>query len=323
MFTMRFDMRAPSTPTTELYSAALEMAAFAETRGAVAAVICEHHASPDGYLPSPLLLASAMAARTTRLRIAVAAVILPFTDPVRLAEEMNVLDIISEGRVSYTCGIGYRREEFEQFGVDRSQRGRIAEEKLQVLLRAKTGEPFEQDGRRIHVTPAPVTPGGPKVAWGGGSLAAARRAGRYGLDFAPAKNDSEFLAVYEAEARKHGHVPGNVRQAEPGSATAAFVADDVDRAWDEIGPHLLHDVITYGEWNEVVEHTANVSFAKSLDEVRREKGTHQILSVDEAVDIVRAGSSLRLHPLCGGLPPKLAWPYLERVTDEVVPAARD
>ena len=91
MFTMRFDMRAPigGAATTDLYAAAIEMAAWGETRGCVAATISEHHTAEDGYLPSPLLLASAIAARTDHLFIAIAAALLPFYDPIRLAEEMN------------------------------------------------------------------------------------------------------------------------------------------------------------------------------------------------------------------------------------------
>ena len=64
MFSLRFDMRAPQpgATTVDLYSAAIEMSAWADTRGCGALVLCEHHASPDGYLPAPLLLASAIAA---------------------------------------------------------------------------------------------------------------------------------------------------------------------------------------------------------------------------------------------------------------------
>lgn len=125
--------------------------------------------------------------------------VLPLHDPVRLAEEMIVLDIISNGRVNYVAGVGYRPEEYELYGVDFHQRGRIAEETLPVLLRAKTGEPFEHDGRRIHVTPAPVTPGGPWVAWGGGSVAAARRAGRHGIDFFAQRGDEALGDAYAGE----------------------------------------------------------------------------------------------------------------------------
>jgi hypothetical protein len=71
MFSLRFDMRAPAIGafSADLYEAALDMCAWAETRGCIAAVVCEHHASPDGYLPTPLILSSAIAARTGRLAI--------------------------------------------------------------------------------------------------------------------------------------------------------------------------------------------------------------------------------------------------------------
>src|SRR5690349_18375772 len=103
MYMLRFDMRAPEigASTADLYSAATDMCEWAENHGALAAVLCEHHGSHDGYLPSPLILASAIAARTKRLPITIAALLLPFYDTVRLAEDMAVLDLISKGRVSY------------------------------------------------------------------------------------------------------------------------------------------------------------------------------------------------------------------------------
>ena len=131
MFTLRFDMRAPSwgAPPVALYGAVPEMCAWAEDHGGLAAVFCEHHGSEDGYLPSPLLLASAVAARTQRLALSLI-LIFPFYEPVRLAEDMAVLDIISGGRASYILALGYRPEEFEHFGVALGDRGRLADEKL-------------------------------------------------------------------------------------------------------------------------------------------------------------------------------------------------
>jgi alkanesulfonate monooxygenase SsuD/methylene tetrahydromethanopterin reductase-like flavin-dependent oxidoreductase (luciferase family) len=97
MFTMRFDMRAPAfgAPTSALYSAAIDMSAWAETHGCIAAVLCEHHGSEDGYLPSPIVLASAIAGRTERLLLSLV-VILPFYDPVRLAEDLAVADALND-----------------------------------------------------------------------------------------------------------------------------------------------------------------------------------------------------------------------------------
>ena len=322
MFMMRFDMRAPTTgaPAPELYAAALDMAAWGESHGCVSAVVCEHHTSSDGYLPSPVLLATAMAARTATLPITVAVVLLPLYDPVRLAEEMSVLDNLSNGRVSYVAAIGYRPVEYEMYGVDYHRRGKIADEKLDVLLRAKTGEPFEFEGRRIHVTPPPLTPGGPMVAWGGGSVGAARRAGRHGLGFFAQGGGAALADEYAEAARAAGHEPGMCMIPPADATTTMFVAEDVDRAWDELGPYLMHDVLSYAEWNEGNTKTASLSFVKTAEELREENRSHRILTVDEAIEVVRLGVPLGLHPLIGGLPPDIAWRYLETVADKVMPA---
>ena len=322
MFILRFDLRAPSAgaPAPDLYAAALDMASWAESRGALTAVVCEHHSMDDGYLPSPLIFATAMAARTTTLPITIAAVILPLYNPVRLAEEMVVLDIVSGGRVSYVCAIGYRPEEYEHLGVDFHRRGRIADDFLRVLLRAKAGEPFEHDGRRIHVTPAPVTPGGPTISWGGGSAPAARRAGRHGVDFFAQRGEATLAEIYEAEARANGHEPGWCFLPAADSTTTLFVADDVDRAWDEIGSYLLHDAVSYASVNQGDSSTASLSSATTVDELRSEGQSHRIVTVDEAVAMASAGQILSLHPLVGGLPPEIAWRYLETVTGRVMPA---
>jgi alkanesulfonate monooxygenase SsuD/methylene tetrahydromethanopterin reductase-like flavin-dependent oxidoreductase (luciferase family) len=318
---MRFDMRAPDfgAPTSELYAAAIEMAAFAETRGAITAAVCEHHTMADGYLPSPLVLATAMAARTTTLPIMTAALILPLYDPIRLAEDMVVLDIISGGRVSYVVAVGYRPEEFEHHGADFRHRGRLVEGQLALLLEAKAGKPFEHDGRRIHVTPAPVTPGGPTVIWGGGSPAAARRAARFGLDFIAQGGGPALEAVYAEECRAQGREPGFCMVPSTDMATTVFVADDLDTAWADLGPHLLHDVRAYAAINEGNTHTASLSTATTVDELRAEDRTHRIVTVDEAVEMIKAGRPLPLQPLVGGLPPEVAWRYLRTVTDDVMP----
>lgn len=175
-------MRAPAfgAPATDLYAAAIDMSAWAERHGGVAAVLCEHHGSEDGYLPAPLILGAAIAARTERLALSLV-VIVAFHDPVRLAEDMALLDVISRRRAIYVLGLGYRPEEFEHFGLDAAQRGRLADDKVELLRQLLTGRPVSHHGRHIVVSPPPRTPGGPVLMWGGASLAAARRAGRYGL----------------------------------------------------------------------------------------------------------------------------------------------
>ena len=322
MFTIRFDMRAPSfgAPTTALYPAAAEMCAWAETRGCIAVVLCEHHGSEDGYLPSPIVLASAIAARTDRLLLSLT-VVLPFYNPVRLAEDLALLDIISNGRASVIFGIGYRPEEYEHFGLNIHRRGRIADEKLDLLRKLLSGEQVVHEGRRIRVTPRSQTPGGPTLMWGGSTLAAARRAGRYGLGLLANGSEPGMQETYETACREHGHEPGAALIPQSDTSSVTFVADDVDQAWDEIGDHLLDDARAYAEWNPANETSAGMSYATNVTELRATSMSHRILSVAEAVERVAGGEMLNLSPLCGGLPPEVAWPYLKRVGEVVLPEA--
>ena len=295
------------------------MSEYAERNGALSVLMCEHHMADDGYLPAPMVLASAIAARTTKIPISIAVFQLPLYNPVRLAEEMCVLDIISSGRVSYVGGLGYRPEEYAMLGVEFRRRGAIADENLEVLLRAVTGEPFAHNGRQIHVTPGPVTPGGPRIAWGGGSLPAVRRAGRFGLDFFGQKGDSELAEAYIEACRSNGHEPGVCLLPHKDSPTTVFVADDVDAAWAELGPYLMNDVLGYASWNEGREDVASLSFVQSAEALRDENASHRIFTPEEAVDFIKNGNALTLHPIIGGLPPEIGWRYLRNVVEKVVP----
>ena len=314
MFTLRFDMRAPAWagPAADLYAAAIEMCAWAETRGAVLAVLSEHHGADDGHLPAPLTLASAIAARTSSLAILLAAVPIPMWDPVRLAEEMSVLDLISRGRVSYVFGVGHRREEYDHFGIDVSTRGRVADEILAVLNPMVRGEPVDYRGRRVRVTPPCASANGPMMLIAGGSEAAARRAGTLGLGFISQTARPGLKEFYAAQCRAHGNTPGVFQAPVPDSPTTVFVADDVDQAWQELGRYLLHDALTAASYRPHDDSVGSITRADSVDALRAENGPYRILTPDEATGYVRSGRPLPLHPLCGGVAPEVAWPYLER-----------
>jgi alkanesulfonate monooxygenase SsuD/methylene tetrahydromethanopterin reductase-like flavin-dependent oxidoreductase (luciferase family) len=314
MFMMRFSMRSKTSEASArsaLYGALLEMASWAETRGCLATVLSEHHAVDDGYLPSPVPLAAAIAARTSTMTISVAALLLALYEPVRLAEDLAVVDLISRGRVSYVIGIGYRDEEFDMFGVDRRGRGRLVEERIGLLRRLWAGEEVEVDGHRARVTPLPYSPGGPMLAYGGGSEVAARRAARLGMFFIAETHNADLEAVYRAEAERVGVAALGCAFPSEGIPLTVFVADDPDRAWAEIGEYLLVDAASYGQWNAHREGTASVSFATTVEALRAERGQYQIITPAEAAAYVERGIPLALQPLVGGIPPEIAWRYLE------------
>ena len=318
---MRFAMRSSTLDPdarAALYATTLEMCEWAESRGGVAAVLSQHHGVEDGYLPSPIPLAAAVAARTESMPINVAALLLALYEPVKLAEDLAVVDLISRGRVSYIVGIGYRAEEFAMFGVDRRQRATLVERRITLLRRLWSGEEVEIDGRRARVTPQPYTPGGPPLAYGGGTEAAARRAARLGLLFMAETHDASLEQAYRAEGG--ASAPGCFFP-QAGVPITVFVADDPDRAWAEIGEYLYRDSASYAEWNAHREGTASISRATSVEAMAAERGAYQILTPAEARGLVEKGTPLGLQPLVGGLPPDLAWPYLEAAAAAVAPPA--
>jgi alkanesulfonate monooxygenase SsuD/methylene tetrahydromethanopterin reductase-like flavin-dependent oxidoreductase (luciferase family) len=271
-------------------------------------VLSQHHAVDDGYLPSPVPMAAAIAARTNTLPITVGALLLALYEPVKLAEDMAVVDLISRGRVSYVVGIGYRPEEFEMFGVDSRARAGLVEERIVLLKRLWSDEQLTIDGRPVRVTPQPFTPGGPFVAYGGGSEAAARRAGRLGLFFMAETHDASLEAAYRDEGGEGA--PGCMFPP-AGVPLTVFVADDPERAWAEIGSYLLADATSYAAWNASRTGTASISRAPTVADLAAERGAYQIVTPDDARALLAGGFPLNLQPLVGGLPPDLAWPYLE------------
>jgi alkanesulfonate monooxygenase SsuD/methylene tetrahydromethanopterin reductase-like flavin-dependent oxidoreductase (luciferase family) len=320
VFIMRFDMRAPGASPHEvaaLYAAAIDMAAWSENEGCVAIVVSEHHGAEDGYLPAPLMLATAIAARTSKVRITIGAALLPLYQPARLAEELIVLDHISKGRVSATLALGYRASEYELFDVPYATRAAVADEKLGQFLELLREQPADGSSRRV--TPAPFTPNGPTISWGGGTPAAARRAGRFGLDFSGQSNAPGLAEAYTEACLAAGHPLGNIRLPSPENPSSVFVAHDIDAAWAEIGSHLLHDARSYATWNSGLAATASGSQSLDVDALRAERGAYRILTPDEAVEQIRTSHVLALQPLCGGIPPEVAWRYVRTVVDDVMP----
>jgi hypothetical protein len=104
----------------------------------------------------------------------------------------------------------------------------------------------------------------------------------------------------------------------PGFPTSAYVSEDPDQAWSEIGPHLLHDARSYAAWMENTT-SASKSTAMTVDQLRSENGAYRILTPDQAVEAIRTYGAFVTKPLCGGIPPKTAWKSLELLVERVLP----
>ena len=320
LFGLRFDFRNPSfagTTPADRYAAALDMAAWADDLGCVSIAVSEHHGSPDGYLPSPLPMVAAMAARTTNVRFMVAALIAPFYDPIRLAEDLVVLDHLSRGRLDVVVAGGYVREEFAMYGVPMADRARRVTETVATLKAAFTGEPFEVDGRSVQVTPAPYRPGGPGILLGGSSEAAARRAARIADGFIPSV--PEVWEFYRDEVQRLGRPdPG---PCPIGENRLVGLAKDPEEGWRQMAPFFLHETNAYGTWQAQDGVASPYRSVEGLEELRA-SGRYRVVTPDALVVELEAAPFpfVLFHPLCGGMPIDLAWSSLRLFEREVRPA---
>ena len=323
--TMRHDFRMPidgSSSQSEIYTAAMDQFRWADEHGFDFAVVSEHHAFADGWMPAPIVTAAAVVGATRRIPVLLSAVIVPLHDPVRLAEQLVVLDQLSQGRVWTVAGAGYRPQEFEMAGVDLRRRGAILESHLRVMLEAFTGEPFDYDGREVQVTPRPFTDPHPPLLVGGGVEAAARRVARLHLPMMPMHADPRLTEWYLDEAEKVGFVGGFVMR--PSGPTFVHVTEDPEQTWAQIGPYVLSEAQTYARIQTGGQYSTPVVHADTLDDL---KASPQVLvgTPDEVLAVARvvaADGALTFNPLAGGLPPALAWESLELFAAKVLPRLR-
>jgi alkanesulfonate monooxygenase SsuD/methylene tetrahydromethanopterin reductase-like flavin-dependent oxidoreductase (luciferase family) len=316
MIVLRYDLRAPAfgkASHAELYQACLDQCAWADEHGLDAIALSEHHGVEDGYLSAPLTLAAAIAGRTKRIMLNIAAVLVPLHDPIRLAEQLATLDLVSGGRVSFVAGMGYRPEEFAMAGVDRTQRARLMEEYIGVLRQAWTGEPFVWRGRTVRVTPAPRSQ--PMIFIGGSTAPAARRAARLRCGFYPSIGDPALADAYANECAKLGFTGFASMPNGPGFV---HVSNDPERDWARIMPHALYDAQTYASWQTPGQRSAVHVEARTGDELRR-SGVYRVVTPEECVALAREIPAIVLHPLMGGMPPDLGWQGLELFASAVLP----
>jgi alkanesulfonate monooxygenase SsuD/methylene tetrahydromethanopterin reductase-like flavin-dependent oxidoreductase (luciferase family) len=322
MAMMRFNWVLPGVdPETMsgMYKAALDMASYGEEHGFIACTLEEHHGAENGWSPTPLLMAGMILSRTRNMNVMIMALLVPLHDPLRIAEDIAVLDLASGGRLNVVGGLGYIPAEYARHGKDWGERGRLMDEAVDAMLKAWTGEPFEYRGTTVRGTPRPLTQPHPPFSLGGTSKVAARRAARFGLPFFPAANMPELEGYYYEKCMEYG-TQGFCMM--PGEETVMlFVADDPDKAWAELGPYLLHEATTYHSWQTPDIKSAVHSYASTADELRAE-GIYRILTPDECVEMAKRdgdAAAFNLHPMCGGIPVDKAWEHVQLFVDKVLP----
>lgn len=156
-------MQSPEMrPSQEIYTQALEQGVLADQLGFDYVVAAEHHFSSYGFLPSPLLLIPVLAERTRQIRFSTAVVALPLRHPIQVAEDIAMLDLVTNGRVEVGFGTGYQQYEFQRFGVPLAENRAMFEEALHVITTLLSTENVSHQGRywqfpETTILPRPIT----------------------------------------------------------------------------------------------------------------------------------------------------------------------
>jgi alkanesulfonate monooxygenase SsuD/methylene tetrahydromethanopterin reductase-like flavin-dependent oxidoreductase (luciferase family) len=233
-------------PNGEVYADIIDQMVMAESLGFEFVDFLEHHFTDHGYLPSPLIMASAVAARTKTMHVCTNIAILPLYDPVRFAEDTAVLDCVSNGRLEVGLALGYRPEEYAGYRIDYHTRGSRADEALQILLALWHGEHVSFRGRHfniegVHISPLPVQKRHPMLWLGGFGAPGFRRAAKYGDGYSGAK---ECFAGYAEALRAIGKDPARAR-CKAGHPGTLVVSNDPERSFAILAPHAMYYINTY------------------------------------------------------------------------------
>ncbi len=236
-----FALRNPEdwrTPWADHLAESIDLAIEAEDLGYDSVWYSEHHGSRDGYCSAPLTVSAAVAARTSRITVGTNILVLPLHHPVRVAEDVATIDLISRGRFVLGVGAGHNPSEFDTFGIDRTRRGRLLESGI-----ARLREAWAADGEG-RVFPPPTTAGGPPIWIGARAEAPTRRAGRIGDGIVLSRGRRQ-LEWFREGAVEAGRDPDSLAVA---TIRIVHVAESREHALREVAPHLIYHENQYKRW---------------------------------------------------------------------------
>lgn len=226
----------------------------AEQAGFDGIFLPERHHRTETMFPPPLMMLAAYAVRTQRVDLGTFVLQPPYYNPMHLAEDVAMLDLMSKGRVKLGVGLGYHPNYFRLFGAPYSERFSRFEESLEIMRKAwSSREPFSYHGKRYHfddimLTPKPYQPGGPPLWIGAAYPEAIKRAGRLGdawgiLPFwEPIPKLREQAALYRETAETAGRKPYVVLMRD------GWVAPTREEAERVFGPLWVEEMLFYYRW---------------------------------------------------------------------------
>lgn len=329
-FGFGFDLRNPQQwhkPWADFYAEHLDFIAWTETLGFGAVWFAEHHGIEDGYLPSPLIMGAAVAARTKTMHIGQGIALAPFYHPVRLAEDCAVLDIISNGRLELSLGTGYLPFEAKAYDFDFKGRGKLTDELLQILVPLWEGETVSFKGEYFNVEkarifPLPIQKPHIPLFIGGTARPGWRRAARFADGF---NGPVEYYPQVLEEVRAAGRPDSDLRfMSLSYSDMWLVVTDDPERTINEIAPHAYYQINTYAEWQQQEDWAPFTPMG--LDNFKK-SGAMKIFTPDEAIAYIRSRMEMApIEAFCmqapTGFPLSSYAKHVELFANKVLPAFR-
>jgi alkanesulfonate monooxygenase SsuD/methylene tetrahydromethanopterin reductase-like flavin-dependent oxidoreductase (luciferase family) len=262
LITAQHDARDGRTDT-ELYADILDLCTAAESLGFDAIWLSEHHFVDDGYMPSLLTVAAAIAARTTRISIGTGVLLAPFYNPLRLAEDTATVDLLSAGRLVVGLGAGYRDEEFAGFGQPKSGLGAVLDHTIASLRQAWSAAPvrLSPDLPAVSITPKPHRAAGPPIWLGARSRPGVRRTGRLADGLIAARVSpvelGQQVQLLDTEIAACGRSAAELTVSVHCPVFAWPVAE---QAWQHLEPQLY-----YSEWKYTDMGEAHVGRSRSAN----------------------------------------------------------
>ncbi|MEI7712567.1 MAG: LLM class flavin-dependent oxidoreductase [Rhodospirillales bacterium] len=325
-----YDFRNPPESgmrTQDLYAAVMEQAVLLDSLGMDLAWFTEHHFVEDGYLPSWIPVAAAIAARTKHMRFSCDVCLLPFNHPIRLAEDLTVLDNLSGGRIEIGVGMGYAPHEFRGFGIPQSRRLSLTDEGLAVLTRAFTGEKFSFNGKRyqfqdVKIAPGYVQPGGPPLWVAAMAAPGADRAAHFGTNLLPQGPRGATLDRWRQTLTDTGRDPSQYRV---GLIKSCLVTDDRARDWPPVRDGERRRMAVYQQFRQDAGGHGGVA---GITEETRIPQTWVVGNADHCV--AELAAFIREYGLTDivtwavppGMRPEQMTPSLERFARDVAPRLR-
>ena len=336
------DFRCPpgsDVTMPQVYAETFDQVVLAEQLGFELCWFTEHHFIEDGYLPNFVPVAGAAAALTTTMRFSTDICLMPFRDPIRLAEDLAVLDNISGGRMELGVGMGYAAHEFAGFGLPIRRRVSLTEEGLDILRLAWSGEPFSYEGKRysysdVRVTPYPVQEGGPPLWIAATSEAGALRAARFDTNLLPQGPKATVLEPWKQALSEDGR---DHRDKRVGIIRGVYVTDGRDPAddptWEAIAAAERYRRKVYiGIIKASADHKSTAAERSARTGPRVPDPLNPLVWTVGDADhcVVELTEMIREHDVTDlvswggppGLPPSVMNDSLERFASDVVPRIR-